>query len=153
MKLVYQYIAIFFTFSPTLNHLHPLQVENCGSNSRLVVDEDDNANSGLMDWDEDVWGGCIRLSCMDRSETVNRVVPSSKLQSINIFHKRNRKEHDDLRNENLPWMKRKRTMILSSSLSSSSSVASLFPALNLVSTYLARHKENKLAMICIMLKY
>ena len=47
MKLVYQYIAIFFTFSPTLNHLHPLQVENCGSNSRLVVDEDDNVNSGL----------------------------------------------------------------------------------------------------------
>ena len=29
-------------FSPTLNHpLHPLQVENCDSNSRLVVDEDD----------------------------------------------------------------------------------------------------------------
>ena len=47
MKLVYQYIAIFFNFSPTLNHLHPLQVENCGSNSRLVVDEDDNVNSGL----------------------------------------------------------------------------------------------------------
>ena len=23
------------------NHLHPLQVENCDSNSRLVVDEDD----------------------------------------------------------------------------------------------------------------
>ena len=28
--------------SPTSNHLHPLQVENCDSNSRLVVDEDDN---------------------------------------------------------------------------------------------------------------
>ena len=27
MKLVYQYMAIFFTFSPTSNHLHPLQVE------------------------------------------------------------------------------------------------------------------------------
>ena len=24
-----------------LNHLHPLQVENCDSNSRLVVNEDD----------------------------------------------------------------------------------------------------------------
>ena len=34
MKLVYQY-------SPTLNHLHPLQVENRDSNSWLVVDEDD----------------------------------------------------------------------------------------------------------------
>ena len=41
MKLVYQYMVIFFTFSPTSNHFHPLQVENCGSNSRLVVDEDD----------------------------------------------------------------------------------------------------------------
>ena len=42
MKLVYQYMAIFFTFLNTSNHLNPLQVENCGSNSRLVVDEDDN---------------------------------------------------------------------------------------------------------------
>ena len=24
------------------SHFHPLQVENCDSNSRLVVDEDDN---------------------------------------------------------------------------------------------------------------
>ena len=40
-------MAIFFTFSPTSNHLHPLQVENCDSNSRLVVDEDDNVKSGL----------------------------------------------------------------------------------------------------------
>ena len=42
MKLVYQYMAIFFNFSPTSNHLHSLQAENCDSNSRLVVDEDDN---------------------------------------------------------------------------------------------------------------
>ena len=41
MKLVYQFKAIFFIFHTTLNHLHPLQVENCDSNSRLVVDEDD----------------------------------------------------------------------------------------------------------------
>ena len=47
MKLVYQYIAIFFTFSPTSNHLHPLQGENCDSNSRLVVDEDDNGKFRL----------------------------------------------------------------------------------------------------------
>ena len=45
MKLVYQYMAIFFSFSPTSNHLHPLQVENCDSNSQLVVDED--VKSGL----------------------------------------------------------------------------------------------------------
>ena len=42
MKQVYQYMAIFCNFSTTLNHFHPLQVENCDSNSRLVVDEDDN---------------------------------------------------------------------------------------------------------------
>ena len=42
MKLAYQYMAIFFKFSLTSNHFHPLQVENCDSNSRLVVDEDDN---------------------------------------------------------------------------------------------------------------
>ena len=42
LKLVYQYMAIFFNFPSTLSHLHPLQVENCDSNSRLVVDEDDN---------------------------------------------------------------------------------------------------------------
>ena len=42
MKLVYQYMTIFFNFETTLNHLHPLQVENCDSNSRLVVNENDN---------------------------------------------------------------------------------------------------------------
>ena len=42
MKLVYQYMAIFFNFPPTSSHLHSLQVENCDSNSWLVVDEDDN---------------------------------------------------------------------------------------------------------------
>ena len=40
-------MAIFFNFSPTSNHFHPLQVENCDSNSRLVVDEDDNLKPGL----------------------------------------------------------------------------------------------------------
>ena len=40
MKLFY--MAIFLNLSPTSNHLQPLQVENCGSNSRLVVVEDDN---------------------------------------------------------------------------------------------------------------
>ena len=42
MKLTCQYIAMFFNFPPTSNHLHSLQVGNCDSNSRLVVDEDDN---------------------------------------------------------------------------------------------------------------
>ena len=40
-KLSYQYMANLFNFSSTSNHLHPLQVENCDSNSRLVVGEDD----------------------------------------------------------------------------------------------------------------
>ena len=47
MKLAYQYMTIFFTFPPTSNHLHPLQVNNCDSNSQLVMDEDDNVKSGL----------------------------------------------------------------------------------------------------------
>ena len=40
-------LRIFFNFSTTSNHLHPLQVENCDSNSRLVVDEDDNGKFRL----------------------------------------------------------------------------------------------------------
>ena len=38
-------MVIFFNLSPTSSHLHPPQVENCDSNSRLVVDEDDNGKS------------------------------------------------------------------------------------------------------------
>ena len=44
MKLVYQYMAIFFTFLPTSNHPHSLQV---------VVDEDDNVKSGLKGLKQD----------------------------------------------------------------------------------------------------
>ena len=47
MKLAHQYMAFFFNFSLKSNHLHPLQVENCDSNSRLVVDEDDNGKFRL----------------------------------------------------------------------------------------------------------
>ena len=47
MKLVCQYMAIFSNFSLTSSHLRPLQVENCDSNSRLVVDEMTMVNSGL----------------------------------------------------------------------------------------------------------
>ena len=48
MKLVYQYMAIFFNFPPASSHLHPLQVNNYASNSRLVVDEDDNGKFRLQ---------------------------------------------------------------------------------------------------------
>ena len=47
MKLIDQYMAILFNFPPTSNLLHPLQVENCDSNSRLVVGEDDNVKFKL----------------------------------------------------------------------------------------------------------
>ena len=47
MKLGHQYMSIFFTFSPTSNHLHPLQVENCDGNLRLVVDENDSGKFRL----------------------------------------------------------------------------------------------------------
>ena len=39
--------SIFYHLSPTSSHFHPLQVENCDSNSRLVVDENDNGKVGL----------------------------------------------------------------------------------------------------------
>ena len=45
MKLVIR--GNFIYFSPTSSHLHALQVENCDSNSRLVVDEDDNGKFSL----------------------------------------------------------------------------------------------------------
>ena len=48
MKLAYQYMTIFFNFTSTLNHLHPLQAENCDSNSRLVVDEVDNGKFRIV---------------------------------------------------------------------------------------------------------
>ena len=56
IKLIDRYMAIFFNFSPTLNHLHPLQVENCDSNSRLVVDEDDNGEFRLERVKKTVFG-------------------------------------------------------------------------------------------------
>ena len=40
-------MEIFFNLSPNSSPLHSLQVENFKSNSRLVVDEDDNVKSGL----------------------------------------------------------------------------------------------------------
>ena len=39
--------SIFFHLIPISSPLHPLQVENCDSNSRLVVDENDNGKFRL----------------------------------------------------------------------------------------------------------
>ena len=47
IKLVRQYMVIFFNFPLISNHLHPLQVENCDSNLRFVVEEDDHGNFRL----------------------------------------------------------------------------------------------------------
>ena len=47
-KQFFQYVAIFLNFSSTSSRLDPLQVENCDSNSRLVVDEDDNGKFRLQ---------------------------------------------------------------------------------------------------------
>ena len=57
MKLVHQYVVIFFIFKTTSSHLHPLQVENCGSNSRLVVDDDDYGKFRL-EREPAYWLGC-----------------------------------------------------------------------------------------------
>ena len=67
MKMVYRYVTIFFTFSPTSNHIHPLQVENCDSNSRLVVDEDGNVKSGLkgLNMSSDDGAAKFRTSAFD----------------------------------------------------------------------------------------
>ena len=75
IKLVYQYMAIFFNFSPTSNHLHSLQVVNCESNSRLVVDEDGNVKSGLK--------GLIRetrtTKCMEINLRRNKLLLSNNV--------------------------------------------------------------------------
>ena len=47
-ELYYILIKTFFFHLPTTStHLHTLQVENCDSNSRFVVDEDDNGKFRL----------------------------------------------------------------------------------------------------------
>ena len=47
-------VALYiFYLPPTSSHLHPLQVKNCDSNSRLVVDEDDNDKFGLKELTND----------------------------------------------------------------------------------------------------
>ena len=45
--------------SSTSSDLHPLQVENCDSNSRLVVEEDGNGNKFSFDVPDPGWGNII----------------------------------------------------------------------------------------------
>ena len=65
IQLVYQYMAIFFNFTPTSNHLHPLQVENCDSNWRLVVNEDDKVKFRLerVNKNTDIDYNCRQQCC------------------------------------------------------------------------------------------
>ena len=71
MILVYQHMAIFFNFSPTSNHLRPLQVENCDSNSRLVVDEDDNGKFRPEKFKKTHFLLLIPMQCMCRDRIVD----------------------------------------------------------------------------------
>ena len=54
-------MATFFNLSLTSNHLHPLQVENCDSKSRLVMDEDDNGKFRLERANKDGIFGNMQL--------------------------------------------------------------------------------------------
>ena len=63
MKLVFQYMAISLNFSPTSNHLHPLKVDNCDSNLRLVVDEDDSGKFRLERVNNVMNDVCARFCC------------------------------------------------------------------------------------------
>ena len=65
MKLFHLYMAIFVNFSPTSSHLHPLQGENCDSNSRLVVDEDDNGEFRLERVKRPSLNSCV--DCLESS--------------------------------------------------------------------------------------
>ena len=69
MKLVCQYVAFFFNFSLNSSHLHLLQVENCDSNSRLVVDVDDNCKVRLQ-----------RVNCLSNKK-IEREVSINPLNS------------------------------------------------------------------------
>ena len=72
MKLVYQHMAIFLIFSPTSNHLHPLQVENCDSNSQLVVDEDGNGKFRLERVNRLTRGNAVSRLAFDAGPTLKR---------------------------------------------------------------------------------
>ena len=83
MKLVYQYMTIFFTFSPTSNHLHPLQVENCDSNLRHVVDEDDIVKSGLKGLIEYLCNGSAVIIIFQLFQCGDHLEMTEKVKCVN----------------------------------------------------------------------
>ena len=80
MRNCYKNNAIFCSLA-TCNHLHSLQIENCDSNSWLVVDEDDvitMVNSGLKGFRKhkhfshfNLWIAVARLTQLQVGENVN----------------------------------------------------------------------------------
>ena len=72
--------SIFFHFPPTSSHLHPLQGENCDSNSRLVVDEDDNGKFRL----ERV--NTTSLPVMQGFRDISEIGRNSRQSAIFIVH-------------------------------------------------------------------
>ena len=65
MKLFHQNMVIIFNFPLTSSHLHPLQVENYDSNSRLVVDGDDKGKLRLERVKYVARGGEMQLYVID----------------------------------------------------------------------------------------
>ena len=66
-------MAIFDNLSSTSSHLHPLQVENCGSNSRLVVDKDDNSKLRLERVNHCYWEQNERLNIKDLKNVSSQI--------------------------------------------------------------------------------
>ena len=103
MKLFYEYMLIFFIFITYFYHLlYPLHAENCDSNSRLVVGEDDNVKSGLkgltltaressLTLESDI----IRLQVVKSSQS--RRCKSKNCLRFNMFKEKYRKEAINLK--------------------------------------------------------
>ena len=94
IKLVCQYITIFFNFAFTLSHLYPLQVENCDSNSRLVADEDDNSKfrlekvKSLVSQDVIQWSHFLYIFItLISMASVNKLCVTATTKTSNLFTK------------------------------------------------------------------
>ena len=74
----------FFHLSPTSSHLHPLQVENCDSNSRLVVDEMTMVNSGLKGLSHSFWEQDLQKFGLTLMVTVAEVVSSYRNPQLQV---------------------------------------------------------------------
>ena len=83
-------MTIFFNFSATLSHLHSLQVENCDSNSRLVVDGDDNGKFRI-ERVKAMKYFCINLAeqtCFSKFQIIRNVLVSALFEYVYSHYKR-----------------------------------------------------------------